>query len=936
MNSSVSLFKDVWSESIVDRLAYSHDASVYQLVPKAVVRPRHTQDVKDLLKYSRETKTPVTFRTGGTSLSGQSVTEGIIAECTRDWKSLDVLERGKSIRMEPGVIGARANIALAPFSRRIGPDPASINSAMIGGIISNNASGMMCGVKNNAYHTLRSIQFILADGQEYDTARKEDYSRFLEDAQELAAELLLCKDQIKSQSELSDKIRRKYKIKNTLGYSLNAFLDFNHPLDIFAHLVVGAEGTLAFIRSVTLNTVPDPPFKTTGLSLFDSVQSAADAIPFLIDSGADAVELMDSASLSTAKFVTNSPYDPHTLSKETAGLLFEFQREHRRELMPLEKETKGAMEGVGGRLQGGMERGELERSRLWKIRKGLYPTVGSLRKTGTTVITEDLCYHYQDLPAVIAEMRNMFKQWHFDDAVIFGHAKDGNLHFVGSVDLNHSAGVQSFEGLMDDLVELTAGKFNGSLKAEHGTGRNMAPFVETEWGGDLYTMMKKVKAKADPLNILNPGVLITEDKKLHIKNLKPLPLIDKSVDLCIECGFCESICPSRDVTLTPRQRIAVARDLSLIGDKSLLRKAIKEFEYSGKDTCAVDGLCELSCPVNINTGSWVKLLRSHSHSTWGIKGALWAARHFSFIQKGVRMGLTLIHGIARFTGQTFIEILSNGLHSLSHRKIPVWNRYLPKSARPLPITIQHEDPDYIYYPSCVTRVFSSTADRDTLAQTLLDIAEFYGKTVQIPEKVNESCCGTPFSSKGYSEANTFIFTKTVNELYTVSQHGRIPILVDTSPCTFQFKNGQEVLQGADREQWESLTFIDIVSFLEMVLQSVKHAPIQSHAAMHVTCSSQKMEHIAIIERILKQCASDYTLPKEAECCGFAGDRGLLRPELTESATKGETQEIANLGIPIEGYSTSRTCEVGMMSATKQNYSSLAKLVRNYLYQENFS
>ena len=249
----------IWSERLIDRLAYARDASMYRLVPQAVVRPENEAEIQALLAHGNATNTPITFRTGGTSLSGQSITEGIMAEVVRGWQDYTIFDNGNSIKLDPGVIGARANIYLSPYQKRIGPDPASINAARIGGIISNNSSGMVCGVKNNAYHTMKHIRFMLTNGHVYDTSNPDDYSRFIESESALSEGILSCKREIESQNKMVNRIRHKYRIKNTLGYSLNAFIDYENPLDIFAHLIIGSEGTLAFFSHVVLNTIDDPP-----------------------------------------------------------------------------------------------------------------------------------------------------------------------------------------------------------------------------------------------------------------------------------------------------------------------------------------------------------------------------------------------------------------------------------------------------------------------------------------------------------------------------------------------------------------------------------------------------------------------------------------------------------------------------------------------------
>jgi len=623
-------------DSLLDRLAYARDASLYRLVPRGVIKPRNEEEVKSLLAYCRDTGQSVTFRTGGTSLSGQSITSGLLAEVTHDWMAFSIEENGNKIRLQPGLVGDLVNQYLKPYQRRIGPDPASIKAARIGGIVNNNASGMCCGTAQNSYHTLDSIRFILANGHQYDTGNPQDYSRFSEQENILADGLLQIKQRLANSTKLSNKIRNKYRIKNTLGYSMNAFLDFSHPLDIFAHLLVGSEGTLAFISEVRLMTVPDPPEKITGLALFPDMRVACSVLPLLVESGANAVELMDYASLTTAKYLKNPPYDESTLDPQSAALLIEYQGNSKDDLFERVTPIASQIASREGHVLGGFQTDGDRRAALWQIRKGLYPTVGSLRKRGTSVITEDIAYQLEDLPDVVDALHQLFKQWHFEDAIVFGHAKDGNLHFVTSIDLDSSSGVTNYEGLMDGLVELTTVRYPGSLKAEHGTGRNMAPFVEAEWGGELYAMMWEIKQLADPQNILNPGVLLNRDEKIHLKHLKPMPLVHDIVDQCVECGFCEPVCPSRALTTTPRQRIALAREMALLPEGSEEWKHLfSDYGYAAVDTCAVDGLCETACPVNIDTGAFIKHKRQDRMSSLSKWIATQSAQHFGKTQQVV-------------------------------------------------------------------------------------------------------------------------------------------------------------------------------------------------------------------------------------------------------------------------------------------------------------
>ncbi len=912
--------KDKIHTRLIDRLAYAHDASLYRVVPKAVVRPSDEQDVIALLNYSNDTQTPLTFRTAGTSLSGQSVGEGIIAETVRDWKQRKILDDGKAIQLAPGVIGGHANLLLSSFNRKIGPDPASINSCMIGGILANNASGMVCGVKNNAYHTMRSIRFITSDGKLYDTSVESDYERFIIEQEKLANGIIECRKQILASVELTNKIRNKYRIKNTMGYSINAFIDYEHPLDIFTHLLIGSEGTLAFISSVILNTIKDPPSKGTGLILFDDIVKACASIPFLSEQGASALEVMDYASLTTAKHLKSPPFDINTLHPNQAGLLCEFEDDVEEHLLEIIKNSSKEIMKMGGNLVHPFSSDPYLRDSLWNIRKGLYPAVGALRKSGTSVITEDICVNHTDLPFAVQELHQIFRSWNYDDAVVFGHAKDGNLHFVSSIDLNDKDGIKGFEGMMKDLVSMTIGKFNGSLKAEHGTGRNMVPFVETEWGGELYEIMWKIKSLADPNHILNPGVLLDRNKNTHLENLKQMPLVSKSVDLCVECGFCESVCPSRNLTLTPRQRIVVNREMMLSEFTQLeLDELQYDFAYDGNQTCATDGLCALKCPVNIDTGAFIKEQRSTQHSLFSEISANIIIRNFSMVQRLIKLGLKS----GNLIGTSVMEKITSGLRRLGLKKIPQWNSYLTSAAK-INLYSSGEGEEIIYFPSCVHRSFG-TNKKESVINIMMDIAPQLGVKLIIPESIHSLCCGMPFSSKGYLKAHSTMINKTANELYTLSNSGQIPILIDMSPCSNQLKNEKGV------EKLDALKFVDIIELLYDKRHGFdQYEKLNCEVLIHHTCSTQKMHHEDKFISVIEKIADKIIIQETNGCCATAGDKGLLIPELTESAGRNCAQSYNKIPQGSIGVSTSRMCEITMSQATGVPFHSIIELVQEFL------
>ena len=248
--------------------AYGTDASLYRLTPQAVLRPRDEAEVAAILRAAAERHVPLTFRAAGTSLAGQAVTDSVLVQIAEGWRGWNISDGGQRITLGPAVVGGHANIPLKPYGRRLGPDPASIDTAQIGGIAANNASGMCCGVAQNTYHTADSMRVMLWDGTLLDTGDADSRAAFARSHASLIDGLSQLASEIRADQALAKRIARKFAIKNTCGYSLNALIDFDDPVDMLQHLMVGSEGTLGFISSITYRTVEDPSDKATALIAF--------------------------------------------------------------------------------------------------------------------------------------------------------------------------------------------------------------------------------------------------------------------------------------------------------------------------------------------------------------------------------------------------------------------------------------------------------------------------------------------------------------------------------------------------------------------------------------------------------------------------------------------------------------------------------------------
>ncbi|HUG52722.1 MAG TPA: FAD-binding and (Fe-S)-binding domain-containing protein, partial [Vicinamibacteria bacterium] len=626
----------------IDLVARSVDASIYRLIPRVVVRPRGMDEVRALLRYARAHRRHLTFRTAGTSLSGQAVTDDILVELAPCWRACRVMDEGARIWSQPGVVGGYLNRLLAPLGRRLGPDPASIDACMIGGIVANNSSGMCCGVAQNSYHTLDALHFMLADGTTVDTSRGDADEQLRRDRPDLHAALCALRDEVRADAVLSARIRAKFARKNTTGYSLHALLDHDSPAQILAHLMVGSEGTLGFMADVTLRTVPEPPFRATALLFFAELAEAGAAVGPLVQAGAAALEIMDAASLRSQAADRTYPFE---IGLRTAALLAEFRAESAQARDLLVARATERLSGARLLTPAAFTTDPAERDRHWHLRKGLFPSVGNIRPSGTAVVIEDVVVPVERLAEAITDLQVLYVKHDFADAITFGHARDGNLHFVFAKDFADPECVRRYAAFMRELTDLIVGTYDGALKAEHGSGRNMAPFVRDEWGGRAYEVMRRIKSLLDPDGILNPGVILNDDPEVHLKDLKAIPTISPTADKCIECGFCEPRCPSRYLTLSPRQRIVVVRELERLSltandeSRAWRRALLEDFDYEGLATCSRDSMCSLSCPVHIDTGALLKEALVAPHSPAQRRWAERLAGRYGWLVRGARLGL---------------------------------------------------------------------------------------------------------------------------------------------------------------------------------------------------------------------------------------------------------------------------------------------------------
>ncbi|MCO5954428.1 FAD-binding and (Fe-S)-binding domain-containing protein [Microbacterium yannicii] len=907
-----------------DRLAAAHDGSHYLLTPQAVVTARDAADVAATMRAARRSGVPVTFRSGGTSLSGQAGTGGVLIDTRKNFRAVRVLAGGDVVRTGPGATVRAVNTRLVRHGRKLGPDPASEIACTIGGVVANNSSGMCCGTHSNTYRTLLSSVFVLPSGSVLDTSDRDADDR-LRAAEPLIHEGLgRLRDRVRDNPESVVAIERLYAIKNTMGYGLNAFVDYDRPIDILERLLIGSEGTLAFVAEATFSTVALKAHVSTGLLIFPTLDAATAALPALVDCGFAAIELLDATSLRVAQRDQDATAELRALAVDGhAALLVEHQGESADELEQLVSRSTALLSALSLSVPAALSADPVTRAQLWHIRKGLFTAVAGARPSGTTALLEDIAVPVDRLLHTCTRLIELFELHGYEESVIFGHAKDGNIHFLLNERFDDPPSLLRYQAFTDDMVELVLSQ-GGTLKAEHGTGRIMAPFVRRQYGDELYDVMREVKALIDPEGLLNPGVLITDDPTAHVRDLKIVHTVEEEVDRCVECGYCEPVCPSKDITLTPRERIVLRREMAraqAAGDTSLAEQLRAEYDYDGVQTCAVDGMCQTACPVLINTGDLVRRLRTENQNAVAEAGWKLAATQWKTVSRVGGLALTVADAVPAALPSAATAVARA---VIGDDVVPQYTGDLPAGGARRRVFAE-PDAVAVYFASCTTTMFGP-AEPGTrgVSESFLELCRRAGLPLATPDDLPSLCCGTPWKSKGLADGYRVMKDRVTASLRQATRDGALPVVCDASSCT----EGLHLLVEAAGEA--GIRVVDAVRFVdEVVLDRLPVGERVASLVLHPTCSSNRLGIDDSLTRVAGAAAHDVVVPEDWGCCAFAGDRGMLHPELTASATGREAAGVAAAGAA-EHASLNRTCELGMARATGRPYRHVLEVLADTL------
>ena len=975
-------------------LGWGTDASFYRQIPKAVIRSDGEEEVARIVQTCRRHQVPFTFRAAGTSLSGQSCTDSVLIVAGKHWEKYTVVPDASSIKLQPGIVGARVNEILRPYGRTFPPDPASIGSAMVGGIVVNNASGMNCGVHANSDRMMLSARIILTDGTILDTGSEQSKEEFRKSHPEFLRKIENLRDRVRADEQLASRIRNKYSIKNVTGLNLRPLVAYDDPFDIIAHSMVGSEGTLAFLSEVTMQTLRDYPYKASAMVYFLTMSQSCQAVvamkklkagPEDLEMSAEqlmvkSAEMLDYMSLGSVddpvflqykkdvdagKIEGVAPGDYHNLT----AILTETKATTHEQLLHKIDCIKECLSQFPLYIPAEFTEDPAVYGKYWAIRSGIFPSVGGTRPVGTSCLIEDVAFPIESLPEATVRLQKLIADHGYADACIYGHAFEGNYHFILNQSFKSQSEVQRYAEMMRDVAKLVVEDYDGSLKAEHGTGRNMAPFVKYEWGEKAYAAMKELKDIFDPDGLLNRGVIFNDDPDCFIKCLKPLPVLDydfdsvpdggkhlmdpsrstaketieqvKRANKCIECGFCEVNCMSCGLTLSSRMRIAVQREIRELeatgANPERAATLRKQYKYYGDQTCATDGLCSTSCPMKINTGELTHLIRqlNMNNSKMGYRVGEFAANHMAGIKSGLRFVLDVAH-----LGHVTLgpKLMTTVCRTMNKMGMPLWTTAMPRKKRqPKPSDLtqfiierslphasrsahdaQQNPSKVVYFPSCINQTMGLSKEAPVerpLVDELCQLLHKAGYEVIFPEGMERMCCGQIWESKGMLDIADRKSGELEQALWKASQEGRYPVLCAQSPCLHRMRKVMTKMK-----LYEPAEFI-----MKYLVDRLDFHPIDRHVALHITCSTRQMGVDGDLIALAKMCSNNVYLPEGVGCCGFAGDRGFTYPEMNQYALRKLRPQIEQNHIEV-GYSNSRTCEIGLQTNTGIPYMSIVYLV----------
>ena len=911
-----------------DRMLYSTDASIYQVEPLGVVIPADLEDAATAVGCCLEAGVPVLARGGGTALAGQTVNRAVVIDFSARCRGILALDAtSRTATIEPGVVLDALNAAAAQCGLAFGPDVATSSHATLGGMIGNNSAGANSIVYGRTVEHLKAIDALLADGTRirFDHGAAERDPRVRGITKRLA-EIVL---------PLAAEIDRRFPkiLRHVDGYNLDlllAQLRSSTPGTFdevnLAHLLCGAEGTLAVTLSAQVGLVERPKVKGLMIAAYRSVPEALEQLTTMLATGPSAVELVDDMVIAMAKRNRVHARDvalmPTPAHGELGAVMYiQYFAESREELGAKMDRLSAALPGVV--MVRHVDPAAMEAA--WRLRKAGEPllhAVPGARKPITFV--EDTAVDPAKLARFVEEFRRIVER-HGTTAAYYAHASVGCLHIRPLVALASEQDLSVMRGIALDVADLVA-KYEGALSGEHGDGRVRTPLLSRTLGPVLAKALRDVKAVFDPQGLLNPGNLVDNDDPTKITTkLRVRPDDDRFVhppstatfyryereegfghalEQCNGAGLCRrlgeggTMCPSyralKDERHTTRGRANALRlaVTGQLGSATAGRWDDSETQET-LQLCLSCKACKAECPSNVDIAKLKAEYTAQGHLARG--RVPWRSRAIANVRRLNRIGSALAPVSAWVARSPWGRSLIASVMGFAHE------RSLPEIAESLARTLARRSrarceaqgpeslrdaPTVLLFGDC----FSQFSEPE-IGLAAVEVLEALGYRVILGDV---GCCARAAISSGVLSEASRIAAATAHRLAALDEReAPVAILALEPSCLSAIKDDwQELRMAADPAM---LARLAAKAFLveewidaqwERHPRRVAFSPTSESVVLHAHCHQKALwgaeSSSALLRRVFGARAR--TLP--TGCCGMAGSFGL------DAKTAGLSRQIA--------------------------------------------
>jgi FAD/FMN-containing dehydrogenase/Fe-S oxidoreductase len=895
---------------------YASDASLYQIKPLGVIRPRSMADVAAALRYARERSIPIHARGAGTGLAGESLGPGLVLDFSKNFRR--VLAMGSDwVRVQPGVVLERLNEELSLSGRHFGPDPAMSHVTTMGSVVAIDASGAHWLRYGSARDNIEQLRIMLADGTEMNVGREPLVGGVSEDPDPTKRELVNQLAALLAQNAALIKAHQPRSLVNRCGYELAGVLTDDY-LDL-PRLLAGSEGTLALFSEITVRTHPLPKHVGTVLFFFDLMEKAARAVDEIMTARPSACDVMDRRHLSLARetdprYAALIPAEAEALlSVELDGPDAQELRERMRQLVDRVRKRKRL--AFDSRTATG--RGDMELS--WRLAQKVVPTLYRLKgSTQALPFIEDIAIPPAALAPFLVEMQNVLKR-HQVTASLFGHAGHGQLHIRPFLDPNDPEHIKTMAALANDLYEAVF-QVGGTISGEHGDGLSRTQFVQRQYG-ELYPVLREVKRIFDPQNVLNPGKVIGDDPDLMTRNLRPavvaspppapeeLPpeaaptqLVELELNWtraeltevaasCNGCGACRA--QDSTVRMCPIFRFAPSEEASPRAKANLMR-AVLSGQMSPQslasdafktvaDLCVNCQMCRLECPAGVDIPKLMIEAKANYVATNGLRIDDWIMTRLETV--GAIGGLLspVTNWIIRNRQARWLVEKTFGI--AQRRKLPRFTSrsFLRRAARRrLTLPTRRSGRKVLYFVD----VYANYHDPQ-LAEALVAVMEHNG--VPVFAHPDQRASGMALVSRGAIDAARTVAAANVRILAEAIRQGYTIVTAEPSAALCLTREYPLLLDDEETRLVAANTF-EACHYLWQMHQTghlqLDFRPVNATVGYHQPCHLKALQIGSPGESLLRLIPGLSVERNERGCSGMAGTYGLSRKNYRNSLRAG--------------------------------------------------